>query len=96
MIVAPNPIDFRKALAGFADAFQSGNVVVMFTIITSLMLYLVLAIWARTVDKRDARQVGKLTLISCNWLWPSSLNIENHTNQELVKSRRGHIRVRYK
>lgn len=59
MIVAPNPIDFRKALAGFSDAFQSGNVVVMFTIITSLMLYLVLAIWARTVDKRDARQVGK-------------------------------------
>ena len=62
MFVAPNPIDFRKALAGFADAFQSGNVVVMFTIITSLMLYLVLAIWARTVDKRDRseeRRVGK-------------------------------------
>lgn len=62
MIVAPNPIDFRKALAGFADAFQSGNVVVMFTIITSLMLYLVLAIWARTVDKRDAGQVGKTNI----------------------------------
>lgn len=62
MFVAPNPIDFRKALAGFADAFQSGNVVVMFTIITSLMLYLVLAIWAWRVDKRDARQVRKTNI----------------------------------
>ena len=62
MFVAPNPIDFRKALAGFADAFQSGNVVVMFTIITLLMLYLVLAIWAWRVDRKDAMQVRKTSI----------------------------------
>ncbi|XP_022796828.1 polycystic kidney disease protein 1-like 2 [Stylophora pistillata] len=62
MFVAPNPIDFRKALAGFADAFQSGNVVVMFTIITLLMLYLVLAIWAWRVDRKDAMQIGATIL----------------------------------
>ena len=71
MFVAPNPIDFSKALAGFADAFQSGNVVVMFTIVTLLMLYLVLAIWARRADKRDAVQVRsfRLQVVSflCRW-----------------------------
>ena len=59
MFVAPNPIDFSKALSGFATAFQSGNVVVMFTILTLLILYSLLAVWAWRTDKRDAMQVGK-------------------------------------
>ena len=59
MFVAPNPIDFSKALAGFAEAFQSGNVVVMFTIITLLILYTLLAVWAWRTDRRDAMQVRK-------------------------------------
>ncbi len=59
MFVAPNPIDFSKALVGFAEAFQSGNVVVMFTIITLLILYTLLAVWAWRTDRRDALQVRK-------------------------------------
>lgn len=59
MFVAPNPIDFSKALVGFAEAFQSGNVVVMFTILTLLILYTLLAVWAWRTDKRDAIQVRK-------------------------------------
>lgn len=59
MFVAPNPIDFSKALLGFATAFQSGNVVVMFTILTLLILYSLLAVWAWRADKRDAMQVRK-------------------------------------
>ncbi|XP_020622591.1 polycystic kidney disease protein 1-like 2 [Orbicella faveolata] len=59
MFVAPNPIDFSKALLGFATAFQSGNVVVMFTILTLLILYTLLAVWTWRTDKRDAMQVRK-------------------------------------
>ena len=59
MFVAPNPIDFSKALVGFAEAFQSGNVVVMFTILTLLILYTLLAVWAWRTDKTDAIQVRK-------------------------------------
>lgn len=69
MFVAPNPIDFSKALSGFADAFQTGNVVVMFTIITLLILYVLLAVWAWRTDRRDVIQVRKYTSARVAYLY---------------------------
>lgn len=62
MFVAPNPIDFSKVFSGFKEAFETGNVVVLFTILVLLMLYAVLAVWARRTDKKDFMQVRKLLL----------------------------------
>ena len=62
MFVAPNPIDFSKALAGFKNAFETGNVVVMFTILFLLLLYALLAIWAWRTDRKDAMQVSRRSI----------------------------------
>lgn len=61
MFVAPNPIDFSKVFTGFKEAFETGNVVVLFTIVTLLLLYAVLAVWAWKMDKKDFMQVIKST-----------------------------------
>ena len=59
MFVAPNPIDFKKVFAGFEEAFDTGNVVVIFTMLGLFVLYAVLALWARRTDKKDFIQVRK-------------------------------------
>ena len=57
MFVAPNPLDFSKVFAGFKEAFKTGNVVVLFTILILLMVYAVLAVWAWRTDRQDIMQV---------------------------------------
>ena len=64
MLVAPNPLDFSKVFAGFKEAFQTGNVVVLFTILTLLVVYALLAVWAWRRDRLDYMQVGAPLLIN--------------------------------
>lgn len=64
MFVAPNPIDFSKALAGFKDAFETGNVAVLFTIVFLLLLYALLAVWAWRADRKDAMQASNFRALS--------------------------------
>lgn len=63
IFVAPTPIDFKKVFAGFEEAFDTGNVVVLFTMLVLLMLYAVLALWAWRTDKKDFIQVRKIFYI---------------------------------
>lgn len=62
--MAPNPLDFSKVFAGFKEAFQTGNVVVLFTILTLLVVYALLAVWAWRRDRLDYMQVGAPLLIN--------------------------------
>lgn len=61
--MAPNPLDFSKVFTGFKEAFQTGNVVVLFTILTLLVVYALLAVWAWRRDRLDYMQVGTSLLI---------------------------------
>lgn len=54
-MVAPNPIDFSKALSGFGDI--ASNPVVFATVVTIFGLYFVGVIWARWRDKKDLKKV---------------------------------------
>ena len=62
--MAPNPLDISKVVAGFKEAFQTGNVVVLFTILTLLVVYALLAVWAWRRDRLDYMQVGTPLLIN--------------------------------
>lgn len=55
MLVAPNPIDFDKVFAGFANI--SDNMAVLGAIIAAFSIYTILAVWLRRLDKRDAARV---------------------------------------
>jgi len=73
MFVLPNPINFSRVVSGFEEAFETGNVVVLFTILVLLLLYAVLAVWAWRNDKKDFMQVRKgpfcflLPIVSSNF-----------------------------
>ncbi|EDO48731.1 predicted protein, partial [Nematostella vectensis] len=62
--VAPNPIDFSAVLKGFSNMFDTGNVAVLFTIMTIFLLYPLLLAWARRADNRDLVQLGPIKLPS--------------------------------
>ncbi|XP_023225224.1 uncharacterized protein LOC111626157 [Centruroides sculpturatus] len=57
--VTPNTVDFAYvfANAGFAD-----NVTIYMTIIVTLLLYIILLIWARRQDKKDTEKLGATPL----------------------------------
>ena len=50
-MVAPNPIDFDKVWAGFANI--GDNPTVMVTIIALFLVYALAIMWARRRDRRD-------------------------------------------
>lgn len=54
-MVAPNPIDFDKALTAFGDI--ASNPVVFATVLAIFGLYFVGVIWARWRDKKDLEKV---------------------------------------
>ncbi|KAK8779497.1 hypothetical protein V5799_019173 [Amblyomma americanum] len=57
--VMPNTIDFSYvfANAGFAD-----NVTIYMTVVVTMLVYVVLLIWARYEDKKDVEKLGALPL----------------------------------
>ena len=72
--MAPNPLDFSKVFTGFKEAFQTGNVVVLFTILTLLVVYALLAVWAWRRDRLDYMQVGTPLLINKHYHFPVSFS----------------------
>ncbi|KAK3752814.1 hypothetical protein QZH41_016346, partial [Actinostola sp. cb2023] len=62
MFVAPNPIDFSRVFAGFKEAFKTGNVVVLFTVLGLYLIYALLAVWARRTDNKDAGEMTSILL----------------------------------
>ncbi|XP_068684585.1 polycystin family receptor for egg jelly-like [Montipora foliosa] len=52
-IQTPNPIDFDKVFAEFGNIAENGNISVLVTICSALLLYFVAIIFARRADKRD-------------------------------------------
>ena len=53
--VAPNPIDFSKAFAGFANL--ADNPVAFATVLSIFGIYLLLLFWARREDRKDVERV---------------------------------------
>ncbi|GFU56003.1 polycystic kidney disease protein 1-like 2 [Trichonephila clavipes] len=58
-IVAPNKIDFSYV---FANAGFEDNLLIYLTLILTLSLYIVLALWARWKDKKDLTKLGATPL----------------------------------
>ena len=56
--MAPNPIDFDKVFVELERIPETGNVAVIMTVSCVLGLYLILILWVRKVDKKDALKVG--------------------------------------
>ena len=58
VFVVPNAIDFEKALEGFAELFtSSSNPVVLSAVIVIFVIYVLLLVWARRRDVRNAKKV---------------------------------------
>ena len=58
VFVAPNVIDFEKALEGFAELLtSSSNPVVLSAVIVIFVIYVLLLVWARRRDLRNAKKV---------------------------------------
>lgn len=54
--VAPNPIDFAKAFAGFSNLAE--NPVAFATVLSIFGVYLLLLFWARREDRKDIQRVS--------------------------------------
>ena len=63
MLVTPNPIDFDTVLLEMSRLDETGNVAVLATILTVLLLYFVVVIFARRADKIDEYKVSYSNLI---------------------------------
>ena len=57
LIVEPNPIDFDKVWAGFANIGRDNNVVVITVVAVLFGLWLVVLVFARKADKNDKQKV---------------------------------------
>ncbi|XP_078344032.1 polycystin family receptor for egg jelly-like [Oculina patagonica] len=58
LFVAPNPIDFDKVFTEFPRLPETGNVAVIVAVSCVFGLYLLLLLWARKADMRDALKIG--------------------------------------
>ena len=61
LFVAPNPIDFDKVFIELQRTSETGNVTVIITVSCVFGLYLILILWVRKADQKDALKVS-LTL----------------------------------
>ena len=58
VFVAPNAIDFDKALIGFIElSTSSSNSIVLSVVVSILGVYLLLIIWARRLDVQNEKKV---------------------------------------
>ena len=56
--MAPNPIDFDKVFVELKRIPETGTVAVIMTVGCVFGLYLILILWVRKADKKDALKVG--------------------------------------
>ena len=61
--MAPNPIDFDKAFTELKRLPQTGNVAVIIAVSCVFGLYLLLLLWTRKADQRDALKVGVVSFL---------------------------------
>ena len=57
-MVAPNPIDFDYVFKEFSNIFESGNVVVLSTVLCIFGLWIVGLIIIRRADRKDEYKVS--------------------------------------
>lgn len=78
VVVAPNAIDFDKGLTGFLELSSiSSNSIVLSTVVSIFGIYILLLIWARRLDRRNAKKV-RILLYSGVSLTECSLVCGNH------------------
>ena len=70
--VAPNPIDFSKAFAGFANLAE--NPVAFATVLSIFGIYLLLLFWARREDRKDVERVSQFFLFGAKILREGTVN----------------------
>ena len=58
LFVAPNPIDFDKVFVELKRIPETGNVAVIMIVSCVFGLYLILILWVRKADKKDALKVS--------------------------------------
>ena len=58
LFVAPNAIDFDKVFVELKSIPETGNVAVIMTLSCVFGLYLILVLWVRKADKKDALKVS--------------------------------------
>lgn len=63
-LVAPNPIDFDYVLKEFGNIFESGNVVVLSTVLCIFGLWIIGLLIIRRADKKDEYKVRKSNFIN--------------------------------
>ena len=64
--MAPNPIDFDKVFTEFDRLPETGNVDVIIAVSCVFGFYLLLLVWARKADKKDALKVGTVSYTGMN------------------------------
>ena len=57
LFVAPNPVDFDEVFTEFTRLHETGNVAVIIAVSCVFGLYLLLFVWARKADQKDALKV---------------------------------------
>ena len=80
LFVAPNPIDFDKVFTELANLPETGNVAVIIAVGCAFALYLLLLLWARRADKRDAMKVGTESCRRRNKKNKRSIQLDSSTN----------------
>ena len=58
--MAPNPIDFDYVFKQFPNIFESGNIVVLATVLSIFGLWFIGLLIARRADRKDEYKVGML------------------------------------
>ena len=56
--MAPNPIDFDYVFNQFPDIFESGNVVVLSTVLSIFGLWIIGLLIVRRADRKDENKVS--------------------------------------
>ena len=56
----PNPIDFNTVFVEFGELENSGNVMVLITVCSCFILYIIGLILARHADRRDRMKVSSI------------------------------------
>ena len=85
--MAPNPIDFDYVFKQFPNIFDSGNVVVLATVLSIFGLWFIGLLIARRADEKDAYKASDLSTLptyhirsdSKGRMFPRSENFPKHT-----------------
>ncbi|KAJ7334469.1 hypothetical protein OS493_014786 [Desmophyllum pertusum] len=79
LFVAPNPIDFDKAFTELKRLPQTGNVAVIIAVSCVFGLYLLLLLWTRKADQRDALKIGDKPFLGSLSPWSYRYEIQLST-----------------